>query len=92
LSNFVLFIHTTIYQLLQVIKLDYSTRQEDSRAFGKVDIPEEQSLKERQVNTQEVLGWSYRPIDKERRVIRRKYWNYIPQQPEDHSIPYRYCV
>jgi hypothetical protein len=72
LSNFVLFIHTTIYQPLQVIKLDYSTRQEDSGAFGEVDIPEEQSLKERQVDTQEVLGWSYRPIDKERRVNRRK--------------------
>jgi hypothetical protein len=41
-------------------------------AFGEVDIPEEQSLKERQVDIQEVLGWSYRPIDKERRVNRRK--------------------
>ena len=68
-------IHTTIYQPLQAIKLDYSTRQEDSGAFGEVDIPEEQRLKERQVDTQEVLGWSYRPIDKERRVNRRKVLN-----------------
>ena len=37
-----------------------------------MDIPEEQRLKEREVDTQEVLGWSYRPIDKERRVNRRK--------------------
>ena len=37
-----------------------------------MDIPEEQRLKERQVDTQEVSGWSYRPIDKERRVNRRK--------------------
>ena len=72
MSNFVLFIHTTIYQPLQVIKLDYSTRQEDSGAFGEVDIPEEQRLKEIQVDTQEVLGWSCRPKDKERKVNRRK--------------------
>jgi len=70
LSNFVLFIHTTTYQPLQVTKLDYSTRQEDSGAFGEVDIPEEQRLKERQVETQ--VGWSYRPKDKVRRVNRRK--------------------
>jgi hypothetical protein len=44
-------IHTAIYQPLQVIKLDYSTSQEDSGAFGEVDIPEEQRLKERQVDT-----------------------------------------
>ena len=37
-----------------------------------MDIPEEQRLKERQVDTQEVLGWSYRPKDKERKVNRRK--------------------
>jgi hypothetical protein len=72
LSNFVYSIHTTIYQPLQVRKLEYSTSQEDSGAFGEVDIPEEQRLKERQVDTQEVLGWSYRPKDKERRVNRRK--------------------
>ena len=72
MSNFVLFIHTTTYRPLQVTKLDYSTSQVDSGAFGEVDIPEEQSLKERQVDTQEVLGWSYRPKDKERRVNRRK--------------------
>ena len=70
MSNFVLFIHTTIYQPLQVIKLDYSTRQEDSGAFGEVDIPEEQRLKERQVETQ--VGWSYRPKDKVRGQNTRK--------------------
>ncbi len=37
-----------------------------------MDIPEEQSLKERQVDTQEVLAWSYRPKDKVRRLTRRK--------------------
>jgi hypothetical protein len=39
-------IHTTIYQPLQEIKLDYSTSLEDIGAFGEVDIPEEQRLKE----------------------------------------------
>jgi hypothetical protein len=65
-------IHTTISQPLQVTKLEYSTSQENSGAFGEVDIPQEQRLKERQVDTQEVLGWSCRPIDKERMVNRRK--------------------
>ncbi len=37
-----------------------------------MEIPEEQRLKERQVDTQEVFGWSCRPFDKERRVNRRK--------------------
>jgi hypothetical protein len=65
-------IHTTIYQPLQEIKLDYSTSLEDSGALGEVDIPEEQRLKERQVNIEQALGWSCRPKDKERRVNQRK--------------------
>jgi hypothetical protein len=72
LSIFILSTHTTIYQPLQEIKLDYSSSQEDSGAFGEVGIPEEQRLKERQDNTEVVLGWSYRPKDKERRVNRRE--------------------
>jgi hypothetical protein len=35
-------------------------------------LKREHKFKERQENTEEVLGWSYRPIDKERRVNRRK--------------------
>jgi len=62
--------HSTIYQPLQVRKLDYSSSQEDSGAFGEVGIPEEQRIKERQVDTQ--VGWSYRPKDKGRRLNRRK--------------------
>jgi hypothetical protein len=88
-------IHTAIYQPLQVKKLDYSTSQEDSGAFGEVDIPEEQRLKERQVNTEEVLGWSCRPIDKERWVNQRKVPRgtdlhlklYIQGSREDYSNP-----
>jgi hypothetical protein len=72
LSIFILSIHTTNYQPLQEIKLDYSTSKEDSGAFGEVDIPEEQRLKERQIITEEVLGWSCRPKNKEKRVNRRK--------------------
>jgi hypothetical protein len=37
-----------------------------------VDIPEEEKLKERQDNTEEVLGWSYRPKDIEGKLNRRK--------------------
>jgi hypothetical protein len=44
LSIFILSIH--IYQPLQEIKLDYLISQEDSGAFGEVDTPEEQRLKE----------------------------------------------
>jgi hypothetical protein len=72
LVNLYLSIH--IYQPLQEInyKLNYSTSQEDSGAFGEVDILEEEKLKERQDNTEEVLGWSYRPKDKERKINQRK--------------------
>jgi hypothetical protein len=65
---------STNHQPLQEIKniLDYSSSQEDSGAFGEVDIPKEQKLKERQENAEEVLGWSYRPKDKERKINRRK--------------------
>jgi len=88
LSNFVFISnHSTIYQPLQVRKLDYSSNQEDSGAFGEVEIPEEQRIKDRQVETQ--VGWSYRPKDKDRRLNRRKVLEY---QPEDQSIAFRYCV
>jgi hypothetical protein len=70
LSNFVLLNPNYHYQPLQVRKLDYSSSQEDSGAFGEVDIPEEQRLKERQVDTQ--VGWSYRLKDKVRGLNRRK--------------------
>lgn len=52
--------------------MDYSNNQEYSGAFGEVDIPEEERLKEKQVNCKKVLGWSYRTKDIEGNINRRK--------------------